>query len=263
MAASLRDRIALAARRAVAEGRLRTGGLTETLSRPRGQVVILCYHRVLDDAHSADNIDPGMYVRASTLEDHVRWIRERWPIVRLSEALESRDGGSGPRFVFTFDDGWRDNLTHAWPRLRSAGVRPMVFLVRDWVERGTTDRGEFMRPDEVRAAAGEGLEFGAHTVAHPRLDEIDVESARREMRDSRQAVVQWTGEPCDYFAYPYGAHSAATADAARTIFRASVITGDRWSLPGDDPATIPRVCIHQDMTDRKAMFLARLSAAEA
>jgi peptidoglycan/xylan/chitin deacetylase (PgdA/CDA1 family) len=219
------------------------------------------YHRVIRDGDPVDGIEPGMYVRASTFDLHLTWLRERWRIRTLGEAIDSPPApGEPPVVVLTFDDGWRDNLTAAWPILERHGARATIFLVREYCESGIHAAGSFMVPAEIGELARRGMEFGAHTATHPDLTKLGDEAAESEMRRSKEAVEQWTGRPCGGFAYPYGRHRDATAAIARRLFRASVIVGGGWWIPGGDLARIPRVGIHEDMTFTRAMFERRLAA---
>jgi len=234
-------------------------GATERRLRRKSGIAVLMYHRVLRDDEDASRIEPGMYVRASSFRRQMEWLVRRWPVRPLGEAVADR--GSAVGAVVTFDDGWRDNLTVAWPIMESLGVRPTIFLVRDWIRAGRTAEGEFLRPEEVAEMASAGVEFGAHTVSHPHLDRLSAAAVTEEMKLSREAVEEWTGRECRVFAYPFGHHTAETADLAREIFRASVIVGGGWWAENADPARIPRIAMHEDMSSTTALFTARLAAS--
>ncbi|HEX4824876.1 MAG TPA: polysaccharide deacetylase family protein [Candidatus Polarisedimenticolaceae bacterium] len=233
------------------------------MNRRRGQVAILMYHRVLSDQESAAGVLPGMYVRASTFARQVAWVKERWPIRTLGEVIaHPPDLDASPAVVLTFDDGWRDNLVHAWPVLRDHGVRATIFLVKEWVAAGSNSHGEFLGPKDVKMLATEGMEFGAHTATHAKLDRVDLGSAEVEMRSSKAAVEDWSGRPCELFAYPLGLHNLEAATLAGSIFRASVMAGGGWWSPGSDPALTPRINVHQNMSSTTSMFAATLALAE-
>lgn len=258
----VRNGAALAFHRARARV-LDAGGWTRrALGRRRGRVAILMYHRVLSDDDSADGVLPGMYVRASTFARQISWIAERWPIRTLGDVVSNPpDRNASPVVALTFDDGWRDNLVHAWPILRDHGARATIFLVRDWVMEGSNRHGEFLGPADVETLAREGMEFGAHTASHAKLDRIDPRSAEQEMRSSKEAVEQWSGRPCDLFAYPLGFHNAEAAALARRIFRGSVLASGGWWSPGTDPARIPRINVHESMSSTTSLFGATLAFA--
>lgn len=255
---SLRDRAALAIRGL--EARLAAlSGRTERRLAQRSGIAVLMYHRVLPDDAPVRTIEPGMYVRASTFRAQMQWLAARWPVVPLGEARH--DGPAARAAVVTFDDGWRDNRTVAWPILRELGLRPTIFLVRDWVQPGGTPAGEFLRPEEVSELAAAGVEFGAHTASHPHLDRLSAAAAAEEMRLSRAAVERWTGRPCRVFAYPYGDHNEETVEVARREFERTVIVGGGWWTEPGDLARIPRIAIHEDMTSSIPRFTRGLACA--
>ena len=255
----LRDSVAIAVRGLEARVAALSGQTERRLARRRG-VAVLMYHRVLPDETPASGIEPGMFVRASTFRRHMEWIAARWPVLPLGEVRQRDDAPVSA--VVTFDDGWRDNLTVAWPIMEPLGIRPTIFLVRNWVRRGSTPAGEFLRPAEVTELAASGVEFGAHTVSHPHLDRLPASAAAEEMRLSRAAVEEWTGRPCRVFAYPYGHHNAETLEAARSEFDRSVIVGGGWWTEPGDLARIPRIGIHEDMSSSIPRFTRCLARAE-
>jgi hypothetical protein len=79
-----------------------SGRTDRFLRQQQGKVLVLMYHRVVADSHDVRGIDPGMYVRASTFEKHVRWLARRWQLVTLGEAAAAVGASNGrPRAVVT------------------------------------------------------------------------------------------------------------------------------------------------------------------
>ena len=250
---SARDRASLAVRTTLAFGNRLAGRTHRRLVDRTGELPVLMYHRVLEDAVDARGIESGMLVRASTFDRQMGWLGRYFVPTTLGESLLP-PSGERVRAAVTFDDGWRDNLTTAWPILRKHGVRATIFLVRDWV--GTQD---FLSSTEVADLARDGIEFGAHTVTHPRLPELQDAEIERELRLSREAVADWTGRPCDTLAYPFGAHDDRCVAIAERLFRAAVVVGGGWWRIGVDPHRIPRIAVHEDMTSTEPMFEARVA----
>ena len=260
-ARSIRELGSLAYRHVCAVAGGISGSTSRTLDAQRGNALILMYHRILPDDHDVAGIEPGMYVRASVFDRQLAWIRRRWQILTLGDAIDRPAAPDAePIVVLTFDDGWRDNLTVAWPLMKRHGVRATIFLVRDWVAAGHNGEDRFMTPAEVRELADQGVEFGAHTVSHPHLDRLNDPAAEDEMLLSKHSVEEWAGKPCRLFAYPYGSHNEQTAVIARKIFEGTARVGGGWWGPDTDPARLPRVGIHQDMTSTKWIFESRLAA---
>jgi peptidoglycan/xylan/chitin deacetylase (PgdA/CDA1 family) len=57
---------------------------------------------------------------------------------------------------------------------------------------------------QLRELHSAGMGIGAHTVSHPILAMLDERSARKEIADSRDFLVDALGEPVGLFAYPNG-----------------------------------------------------------
>jgi peptidoglycan/xylan/chitin deacetylase (PgdA/CDA1 family) len=257
---SPRDAAVLACRHAAALVLAAVGVPERRIAARRGRAVILTYHRVLPDDADVSGIEPGMYVRESTFDRQLAWLSERFDVRTLGEFVREPPAPDGdPVAVITFDDGWRDNLTHAWPTLRRHGMRATLFAVRDCIASKSGPNGEFVDPKELRRLSDDGMEIGAHTVSHPRLDVADRARALDEMIASKAAVEDWTGRPCELFAYPYGLYGQAAVEAAREQFLASVAGSGGWWRRGWDPAVLPRIGMHQDMTSSIAMFAARVT----
>lgn len=233
-------------------------GLTSHRIARRHGVAVLMYHRVLDDGESAEGLEAGMFVRASTFRRQLQWLTARWPVRTLGDWLGQSDTRSG--VALTFDDGWRDNLSVAWPIMEELGVRATIFLVRDWIRASRSGSGKFLCPGDVAGLSAAGVEFGAHTVSHPHLDQLTAAAALEEMRLSREAIEEWTSQPCRVFAYPFGHHSDETVELARATFAASVTVGGGWWSKESDLARIPRIAIHEDMSRTISQFALRLAS---
>lgn len=147
-------------------------------------VHILMYHRIC-----AQRDELGIAISPEFFEAQIRYLKKYFTIISLDEALETIPRGTTePLFVITFDDGYRDNYTHAYPILRRCAVPATIFVTCDDVESGSTD---WHRMDSaIRATALERLDlrsFGLGIVSledwaekttaihtlHRRLKEVD------------------------------------------------------------------------------------------
>ena len=57
---------------------------------------------------------------------------------------------------------------------------------------------------QIKEMAAYGIEFGAHTLSHPNLSHIDLETAEREIAESKRVLESHIGTEVNGFAYPYG-----------------------------------------------------------
>lgn len=94
------------------------------------QAVVLTYHRLLSE--EADTWShPGIVVTPATFERHMRLLKRDFRILSLREFEEhvtSRTPFEPGSCLVTFDDGWIDTYTEAWPILRRLDIPAVVFL---------------------------------------------------------------------------------------------------------------------------------------
>jgi peptidoglycan/xylan/chitin deacetylase (PgdA/CDA1 family) len=96
--------------------------------------------------------------------------------------------------------------------------------------------------DDIREMDAAGVRIGCHTHTHQILTTVPAQTARQEIRESKDAIEGALRKRCELFAYPNGNSSAATrrilADAGFT----AAFTTERGAWTGDsDPMTIPRM----------------------
>ncbi len=106
----------------------------ETLAR-RDCLMILNYHRIGD--RYATEFDEGMFAAtAEGLEEQVKYLRKKYSVITLDEAVDlvvSNKGFRGVAVLITFDDGYADNYHRAFPVLHSLGVQGTFFLVSSYL----------------------------------------------------------------------------------------------------------------------------------
>jgi peptidoglycan/xylan/chitin deacetylase (PgdA/CDA1 family) len=125
--------------------------------------------------------------------------------------LRGEGGDASRTVVLSFDDGYDNFYQHAYPLLLQHGFAATVFVVtRDiggvsrWDEGFATALMDWTKIKEVHR---HGIEIGSHTVSHPRLTTVPIESAQRELLQSRRELEDQLGAAAISFAYPYGNHS--------------------------------------------------------
>jgi peptidoglycan/xylan/chitin deacetylase (PgdA/CDA1 family) len=114
-------------------------GLTSVLeSLPqRRSLIILNYHRI----GNADKtpFDSGVFsATAEQFDSQIAYLKRRFHMATLEEVL-AMIGGEAPQatsVLVTFDDGYLDNYTMAFPILRSNGVQAVFFLPTAFVGTG-------------------------------------------------------------------------------------------------------------------------------
>jgi peptidoglycan/xylan/chitin deacetylase (PgdA/CDA1 family) len=98
---------------------------------------ILMYHRILDDEDNEKKyVQPGMYVTRPVFEKQAAFLSRKFNPISLGELAEllRTDQALHPKYVaVTFDDGWQDNYTHAFPGLKKNYIPATIFLTTDFI----------------------------------------------------------------------------------------------------------------------------------
>lgn len=123
-------------RSAIAFGADLSGRLSEVENSQRDALTILCYHRVLPARKRAQYFDPQLVVTPQMLDAHCFILAQNYEVTTLELGLADWLSGrpsSKPRAAITFDDGYRDNETHAEPILARHGLKATFYVVSSLV----------------------------------------------------------------------------------------------------------------------------------
>lgn len=180
--------------------------LTHTIELP-----ILMYHRV---APTGSSQMAQWRVTPKAFEEQLRYLQDAgFYSVTLEDwrkAMITRKPLPGRAVLITFDDGYLDFLTYAWPLLKRYGFSATVFLVTDQI--GQSNKWDsFYGEDllllgwqEIMQLQAEGVDFGSHSASHRHLTSLPPTEIVREGIRSRAILKQKLGVPIRAFAYPEG-----------------------------------------------------------
>lgn len=123
--------------------------------------------------------------------------------------------------ILTFDDGWVQDYTVAFPILFKYCMVGTFFPPTNWVDHS---RYTLTWAEIAEMSAG-GMEFGSHTQSHSLMNLRTPEQNRLELVNSRLLLEQHTGRPVVALAFPGGMFNASVLQtAAETGYGAAVTT---------------------------------------
>ncbi len=204
-------------------------------------IPILLYHSICDDP--AVEIAPWTVSR-SAFAEHVAAIAESGrtalTITELAACLRGEVPLPQRAMAVTFDDGYADTAD-AVQRLAGAAIPATVYVTS-----GTVGDPRMVSREALAELAemGRGVEVGAHSVSHRRLDELGSYELAVEVVDSRSRIEQLTQRPCVSFAYPHGNHDQACIRAVRDAgYTSAVAVRNALSHPADNVFALARVTV--------------------
>ncbi len=125
--------------------------------------------------------------------------------------------------ALTFDDGWQDNYTNAFPVLKELGIKATIYIISSSIGQMSTaattpagDRGyPHLTREEILEMAHAGIEFGSHTMSHAWLNQIPESEVKTEIEMAKREIENLVQKPCWTIAYPAGYFSDAARRAAQ------------------------------------------------
>lgn len=231
-------------------------------------VPILMYHSI-SDADDARHPYFQTTTSPARFAEQMRFLRDNgYSAIRLTQVrsfFEQHRNGISKPVVITFDDGYRDFYTQAYPVLAKFGLTANMFLPTSYIsDQGASFNGiECLTWNEVRELDAAGIEFGSHTVTHPKLKELGPDEIEQELRRSKETIEDKLGTRVASFSYPFAFPEAMPSfvgklrdTLSRCEYRVGVSTVIGTATPTDDPFFLRRLPVN--VSDDLSLFRAKL-----
>ncbi len=206
-------------------------------------VPILMYHHIDVAGPKADAIRQDLSVTPANFAAQVSYLeRNGYHTLSLADLVERMVSGTAlPKnpVVLTFDDGYLDNYTNAYPVLKGAGLTGTFFIITDFA-----GQGEYMSWDQAAEMAAAGLDLESHTLDHPDLSLLPADRLARQLTESRAILEKKLGKPVRYLSYPAGRYNAAVVRATQQAGYLGAVTtvyGESHAVGGQFELTRVRV----------------------
>jgi len=224
-------------------------------SKFKSRALVLMYHRVLNEGDASNHIHPGMYVSSASFERQLQYLKKAYSVIDTNEFAEWLNGNRAFEkipCVITFDDGWVDNYTNAYPLLMKYRLPATIFIITQ--EIGNNDMLSWSQITEMENS---GILFGSHTQTHRLLSSLSPEELDKEIILSKQTLHRSLKNPSAWFCYPKGDYSPAACERVREHYIGAFSTKSGYVSSDDDRYTIKRVGVHEDVSRTVAMFACR------
>ncbi len=176
---------------------------------PAATFVILTYHSVYDDQKEL--------------------FRKQMNILKKYGHAVFPDGtgykkGNRHHVAVTFDDGYSNVLENAVPVLKECDIPATIFVTTgklgqtpDWIlhEDNRDTEETIVSVQELLQLDKNLIMVGSHTVTHKNLAEVDEDTIRYELTESRRSLEALLGVEISLLAFPFGAYNQKVLSIAR------------------------------------------------
>jgi len=181
---------------------------------------ILIYHQV--------GVTRGlqMEVGEEDFEWQLEWLLANRRIVDLETAVRTwNEAGADQLVVLTFDDGYEDTFTTAFPHLREREIPFVLYLATQHIEeQSPLSGGAPLKWEAVCSMVDSGLvTIGAHTHTHRDLRKLSAEEIANEVSICDEIILKRTGVRPRDFAYPWGYWSPSADEVIRDRYLTAVL----------------------------------------
>jgi len=210
------------------------------------RISVLMYHSVSDSKAL-------FAVSAKDFEKQMQYIHDSgFTTIFTSEIVPATS--SKNTVCVTFDDGYADVFTNAFPILKKHRIKATVFLITNELGGSYTNSEGLTFPlltrGQITEMHGSGIiEFMPHGHTHRKFSGMTDEEQEREIVASRDIVHELTGRRADVFAYPRGKKASASS-ALLAKHGYTMAFGVRPGLirKTPDPYLLPRNAVDRRVT---------------
>ncbi len=208
--------------------------ITKPVVDQTAQVIIFCYHRLVDKIRY-----PGTEITPATFEAQMKELKDRGiTVISMQDLLAWKRGEKNipPRAaVVTFDDGWKSQYEVAWPIMKKYGYPFTMFIYTEGVRGGSLGGGEAITWEQLADMRDNGVDIEGHSATHQDLREGHTitliaggkrtrtkvtgpqyeQWMQNEVVGSKQLLEQRLGIKVNCFAVPFGNYNEHVKDIAR------------------------------------------------
>lgn len=223
------------------------------VNRKKYEVPVIMYHRVINNAENEGVY--GTYIYEDMFKKHLQYLKDKNYTVITFKDLDkigwrNRFEKGKKYIILTFDDGYKDNYDLAFPILKEFNFKATIFLMgsltyNEWdVKAGGERKFSLMSVEMIKEMQDYGIEFGAHTFNHPKINTLSNEEIEHQIVDVKKPLEEKIGKEIITFAYPYGILNDYAKEMAKKAGYTFALATDSGSVClSDDLYQIRRIAI--------------------
>lgn len=199
---------------------------------------IVMYHKIDNNANvSKLSVSPDGFRR------QMEFLKRRgYNVVKLEDIpdLVNRKAIRYKTIAVTFDDGYENNYTEAYPILKEFGIPATIFISPALI--GT--EGYLTWAQVIEMSESGVISIGSHTMNHTWLPGLAEQRLQNEVVDSKRAIESHIRKKIDAFSYPLGGFDDHVKDKViKAGYKIAVATNPGKDYPKHDLFAMKRIRI--------------------
>ncbi|MCK5146683.1 polysaccharide deacetylase family protein [bacterium] len=119
--------------------------------------------------------------------------------------IQSGEHFEGKPVIITFDDGYTNNYSIAFPILQELGLAATIFLLPDYCGKFAPESGDAMLNwQQIAEMSRYDVDFQSHGMSHTTLLGKNPALIYKEAIESKKMLSDQLAKQIDFFAYPFG-----------------------------------------------------------
>jgi peptidoglycan/xylan/chitin deacetylase (PgdA/CDA1 family) len=168
---------------------------------------VLMYHRVtLQESNR-------LTVTAAQLAQQLQWLlKKNYSIISFTDLKKMEQEGKMPKgsyVILSFDDAYKNNLTHAVPLLTKYNCKATIFIPTAYIGKSNAwddSKDAIMTAAQLRTLPANTIELALHTHTHKNFKHCPINDIETEMQQSMDTLQQLDIPYVPVLAYAYGGY---------------------------------------------------------
>lgn len=182
------------------------------------------YHTIRELDANAGKVDLDWTVAPKDFQAQIDWLVQHGyhtiSMAQLNAHLKERAALPIKPIMITFDDGWVEGYTIAFPALKKNNLIGIYFVYTQPLDQNP----RYLSWKEIDEMSAAGMDFEAHTITHPDLRKLSPDNAMREISEPKKLLETRLNKPVIAFAYPFGEFNSAVIEMVKRAGYENAVT---------------------------------------
>ena len=161
------------------------------------RIPVLMYHGVSNETWGI----AGLFMKVNDFDKQMKYISENFETIFIEDI--EKDHSNKKVVALTFDDGYVDFYTNAFPILKKYNLKANLYVILNYKNE------KYLNSNQIKEIADSGLvSVGSHTKSHVSLKELTDEELEEELKGSKEELESMIGKKVKTICYPMGLYNS-------------------------------------------------------